>query len=173
MIEYLKYQCLTRFDAVAVNFFSFIVTLPCAKSNNLCTSVRYVFPYWVASHANLTQNELTDKAAKLAADNAANNAKSHVSLSTLNALTRRNTRRKWQRAWNRSDTGLHELFPGYKSLHHHPAESKLIRVLSGHFRLNNHMHRLGLADNPCCESGPARQTVSCVLMDCPLLSTQR
>ncbi len=53
------------------------------------------------------------------------------------------------------------------------AESKLIRVLSGHSRLNNHMHRLALADDPCCECGPARQTVSHIRMDCPLLSTQR
>ncbi len=118
--------------------------------------------YWIAGHANLAQNELADKAAKSAADSAANNAESHVSLSTLKALTRRNTRRKWQRAWNRSDSVLHELFPaipklGCNSLHHGNAESKLIRVLSGHSRLNNHMHRLGLTDHPCCECGPARQ----------------
>ncbi len=77
-----------------------------------------------------------------------------------------------------SDSVLHELFPAipklvYKSLDHRHAESKLIWVLSGHSRLNNHMHRLGLADDPCCECGPARQTVSHVLMECPLLSTQR
>ncbi len=134
--------------------------------------------YWIAGHANLAQNELADKAAKSAADSAANNAESQVSLSTLKALTRRNTQRKWQKAWNRSDSVLHELFPvipklGYKSLHHRHAESKLIRVSSGHSRLNNHMHRLGLADDPFCDCGPARQTVSHVLMDCLLISTQR
>ncbi len=132
----------------------------------------------VAGHANLVQNELADKAAKSAVDSAANNAESHISLSTLKLLIRRNTLRKWQRAWNRSHSILHELFPaipklGYKSLHHCSAESKLIRFfLSGHSRLNNHMHRLGLADDPCCGE-PACQTVSHVLMDCPLLSTQR
>ncbi len=87
-------------------------------------------------------------------------------------------KRQHQQAWNRSDSILQELFPaipklGYKYLHHHPTESKLIRVLSGHSRLNNHMHWLGLADDPCCECGPARQTVSHVLMHCSLLSTQR
>ncbi len=132
--------------------------------------------HWVAGHANLAQNELADKGAKSAADSAANNAESNVSLSTLKALTKKNTWRKWQRAWNSSDSVLDDLFPaipklGYKSLHHRHAESKLIRVLSGHSRLNNHM--LALAYDPCCEYGPARQTVSHILMDCPLLSTQR
>ncbi len=70
----------------------------------------------------------------------------------------------------RSDSVLHELFPaipklGYKSLHQRHAESKLIRVLSGHSRLNNHMHRLALADDPCCECGPARRPVAHVLMN--------
>ncbi len=31
----------------------------------------------------------------------------------------------------------------------------------------------GLDNDPCCECGPARQTLSHILMDCPLLSTQR
>ncbi len=91
---------------------------------------------------------------------------------------RKNTRRKWRRAWNRSNSILHELFPaipklGYKSLHHRHAESKLIMVLSGHSRLNNPYTMFGLDNDPCCECGPARQTLSHILMDCPLLSTQR
>ncbi len=38
--------------------------------------------------------------------------------------------------------------------------------------LNNHMHRLCLADDFCCDCKPAWQTVSHVLMECPLLCTQ-
>ena len=48
-----------------------------------------------------------------------------------------------------------------------------IRVISGHSRLKDHMHKIKLAENPCCSCSEARQTARHIIMDCPTLSVQR
>ena len=35
------------------------------------------------------------------------------------------------------------------------------------------MHKIKLAENPCCSCSEARQTVKHIIMDCPTLSVQR
>ena len=51
--------------------------------------------------------------------------------------------------------------------------ARVIRVISGHSRLKDHMHKINLAENPCCSCSEARQTVRHIIMDCPTLSVQR
>ena len=137
--------------------------------------------HWVAGHVNLEPNELADQAAKVAASQAIVRAPdSLLSHATVKKDIRNYIIQKWQREWNRGESGreTHELFPTvpnrrFYSSFSRSSESKLIRIASGHNRLNNHMHKLKLTESPCCECSDARQTVQHILMDCPIFTEQR
>ena len=104
----------------------------------------------------------------------------YLSLTTIKRKIRQLVNQKWQREWNRGESGrqVHNLFPKipttrYISKFSRNKESRIIRVISGHSRLKDHMHKIKLAENPCCSCSEARQTVRHIIMDCPTLSVQR
>ena len=73
---------------------------------------------------------------------------------------------------------MHKCYPvrcttRYKSHISSQAESKLIRLLSGHNCLKEHLHRINVADTPNCNCGLDRQSTEHVLLHCPNLSKQR
>ena len=137
--------------------------------------------YWIAGHVDLEPNEMADKSAKEAVFLDDVRALDHyLSLTTIKRKIRQLVNQKWQREWNRGESGrqVHNLFPKipttrYISKFSRNKESRIIRVISGHSRLKDHMHKIKLAENPCCSCSEARQTVRHIIMDCPTLSVQR
>ena len=139
--------------------------------------------HWVAGHANLQPNELADQAAKLAARSAEDDTVSiSTSYNTVKGNIRRYVTNKWQKSWNMTSkhTGPHvySLYPkvpvlSYKSTHNRKVESRLLRIVTTHTALNEHMHRIGLSESPMCNCGTDRQTVEHVIMKCPLLHDER
>ena len=64
----------------------------------------------------------------------------------------------------------HELSP----THMHKQQVILVRLRTGHNRLNSHMHcKLKLAPSPTCPCGREEQTVEHVLQRCPLYEATR
>ena len=126
-------------------------------------------------------NEMADKSAKEAVFLDDVRAQDHgLSLTTIKRKIRQLVHQKWQREWNRGESGrqVHNLFPTiptnrYISKFSRNKESRVIRVISGHSRGKDHMHKINLAENPCCSCSEARQTVRHIIMDCPTLSVQR
>ncbi len=87
---------------------------------------------------------------------------------------------RWQRAWDREEAGreVHEFFPAVPkdNLVSHmdrKLESAMIRAITGHNRLNHHMHKIGLQESPCCDCGNQRQTVRHILLECGDLTHHR
>ena len=136
--------------------------------------------YWIPGHAELEPNEAADKAAKEAAQEASvSEIRISPSLNVVKNIIRRQVITKWQKSWNWSDqstsTECYRLLPvvpkqRYKSsvTHNRSLETKFIRLLSGHSRLNNHIHKLFPTESACCECGNERQTVRHVMMDCTI-----
>lgn len=137
--------------------------------------------HWVAGNVNLKPNELADQAAKhavsLVKDESTNQT---LALSTIKKQIKSHLNKKWQREWNRGETGrnVYELCPiipsnKFISIQSRRKESKLLRIISGHSCLKDHMHKLNLSESPCCECSDERQTVQHIVMDCPLYNEER
>lgn len=138
--------------------------------------------YWVPGHADLHPNELADKAAKVAANESLDTElPDHITISMMKNSIRRHILSKWDRAWHTVAGGsyIHEHIPNiprsrYISTHSRSSETKYLRLLSGHTRLNDHMNKLFPDEyNPCCQCSRERQTISHFLIDCPIFSAQR
>ena len=131
--------------------------------------------YWIAGHVSLEPNELADKSAKEAASLAKNQAcKGLLSSSIAKAEIKNAINIEWQRQWDRGVSGrnVHELLPlipkkRLVSTQSRKRGAKVLRLISDHSRLKNHMYKLNLSDSPCCQCGRERQTPHHVLMECP------
>ena len=133
--------------------------------------------YWVPGHADLEPNETADKAAKEAAHEASlQKNKVQPSLNVIKNIIRKHIYTKWQKAWNRyAYTECYNLLPVVPKYRYtsnvtksRVLESKFFRLLSGHSRLNDHIHKLFPIESPCCECGNERQTVKHIMLECTI-----
>ena len=136
--------------------------------------------YWIPGHAHFEPNELADQAAKSAANQASTtNATTPSTILAIKSCLRKEATNKWQRAWNReSGSECYQHIPvvprtRYKSTHNRALESKYLRLLTGHSRLKNHIHKLFKEESPCCDCSQERQTPIHIVMECPLHSEAR
>jgi ribonuclease HI len=137
--------------------------------------------HWVPGHVDLVPNELADKAAKAAAMEARqDNVSTTISLQTVKGKIRLYTRERWQKIWNTSDTGrnVHDHFPviptgRFISVCGRNPEVKYLRLITGHHRLKNHLHKLNLSETPCCDCSDERETPAHVMLHCPLYTHER
>ena len=114
---------------------------------------------WIPAQCGILGNEQADILAKEGArgEQHVNN----VSFSEKNALIRALTNPKLQR-------------DDYKHLLSRKQQVILVRLRTGHSRLNSHMHRkLKLAPSPTCPCGREEQTTEHVLQRCPLYKATR
>ena len=84
----------------------------------------------------------------------------------------------WKKEWSESSHGwvTRQFFPappGPGLLAARPLSHQLTQVLTGHCRLNAHMHKMGLVSSPACECGYRDETVRHFLFDCPAFDRQR
>ncbi|XP_063952156.1 uncharacterized protein LOC135153466 [Lytechinus pictus] len=140
---------------------------------------------WIAGHANIMGNELADQLAKDAALEAASSSSlaSAITLHKESAKTmRKNTEKLWQRRWDRSTKGrwTYQLQPtvARKSAHSslpRSTEVKLMRMLTGHTKLNDNMHRIFPHNHPSpnCSCNRDRETIEHVLLHCSLYESSR
>jgi hypothetical protein len=138
--------------------------------------------HWTPGHIDLQQNEMADKKAKQAAEEAKELPSNHAQLTIKDAksITKEALRNRWQRQWNRTQdsTLMKYCYPKvcttrYKSVTSPTAESRLIRLLSGHNCLKEHMYRIKFAQTPNCPCGLSIQNTEHVLISCPNLAKQR
>ena len=138
--------------------------------------------HWTPGHIDLEENELADKAAKEAATEAKSLApdSSQLTIRDAKSIVRKALTARWQRQWNRTQKQslMHKCYPvrctaRYKSHTSTQAESQLIRLLSGHNCLKEHMHRINLADTPNCNCGLDIQNTEHILLHCTKFSKQR
>lgn len=134
--------------------------------------------YWIPGHAQFGPNELADQAAKNAANDALiQDVGTPSSMSSLKSSLKTVTHKKWQKSWERGSECYHNLksIPKtrYISTHNRKLESKYIRLLTGHSRLNDHLSKLFPIDTPCCDCSRERQTPQHIVMACPLYDNPR
>ena len=136
---------------------------------------------WIPGHVELEPNELSDLAAKHSAESYKHlPTPEYRGLGHIKHLIRKESKLKWQRYWDNTSrhTTLHHHRPhiptgNYKSFSNKAAESKYIRLITGHNKTHNRMHSIKLRDSPNCDCGTDRQTEEHLLMSCPLHTTSR
>ena len=143
---------------------------------------RKVNLHWTPRHIDLQQNEMADKMAKQAAEEAKELplGQAQLTIKDAKSIIKEALRDRWQRQWNRiqDSTLIQSCYrkvctTRYKSVMSPTAESCLIRLLSGHNRLKEHMHRIKYAQTPNCSCGLGIQNTEHVLISCPNLAKQR
>ncbi len=149
---------------------------------------------WIPGHAGIKSNDLADQAAKEAATKAShlsrNQDESDISLSVCNQQLKHITVKQWQLKWDSQDTGRHThalvpLVPKCptrdilgKSISR-CGEVRLNRLRSGTHLLRAHPYRQSLDQrageevSSICECTHAIQDTDRVLLECPLLHTER
>ncbi len=138
--------------------------------------------HWTPGHIDLEENELADKTAKQAATEA--KALPHntteLTIKDARSVVRKALIARWQRQWNRSQQKslMHKCYPvrstaRYKSHTSIQAESQLIRLLSGHNCLKDHMYKIKLAQTPNCPCGLDIQNSEHIMLNCTKFTKQR
>ena len=143
----------------------------CLKSNNCLVHI-----YWTPGHIEVPQNETADHFAKKAAMEA-KALPSPTYVPTLNEVKgqiKTVLTNRWQRRWDRTnkDSLMYTCYPTvsttrYKSATSIQAESRLVRILTGHNSLKEHLYRIKYAETPNCPCGHDRQTGEHLLLNCP------
>ncbi len=132
---------------------------------------------WIAGHADVSPNELADKAAKEAAQAASmwTGAQPPVTLQDAKCAIRNATIHAWKRQWDLQPEGRHTHsilpIPSTKPLKPDPSrriDVMLSRLRSGHTLLAEHSHRMKVTDSPNCQCGQDRGTITHFLFHCPL-----
>ncbi|KAK7088755.1 hypothetical protein V1264_022638 [Littorina saxatilis] len=129
-----------------------------AKALQMVRQTRRVVLQWIPAHCGIPGNERADELAKEGAveDQPENSVSFSEQKTIIKALMRPRT--------NRDD---------YHTLSREQ-QVKLIRLRTGHNRLNAHMNRkFKLAPSPTCACGQEDQTAEHILQRCPLLDEER
>ena len=138
--------------------------------------------HWVVGHTGLAPNELADIKAKDAAMDAALlvDTPHPVTIKDIKRDARAHTIKIWQRRWDRLNEKrlIHRCHPKIRSMRlrskvSKQAESALIRLITGHNNLFEHMSRCRLKDTPNCPCLTGRQNAEHILLHCPTMFTQR
>ena len=132
--------------------------------------------HWTPGHIDLNENELADKKAKQAAKESTALPLNHCQLTIRDAksIIKEALTNRWQRQWKRAqaDSLMHQCYPKvnttrYRSVMSIKAESRLLRLISGHNCLKEHMYRIKFAATPNCSCGLDVQSAEHVLINCP------
>ena len=132
---------------------------------------------WIAGHADVSPNEIADKAAKEAAQTASVwlGAPPSVTLQDAKCAIRNATIQAWKRQWDLQPEGRHTHsilpVPSTKPLKPDPCrriDIMLSRLRSGHTLLAEHSHKMKLAESPNCLCGKDRGTIAHFLFNCSL-----
>ncbi|KAK7092453.1 hypothetical protein V1264_008193 [Littorina saxatilis] len=129
-----------------------------AKALHIVRQTRRVVLQWIPAHCGIPGNERADELAKEGAveDQPENSVSFSEQKTIIKALMRPRT--------NRDD---------YHTLSREQ-QVNLIRLRTGHNRLNAHMNRkFKLAPSPTCACGQEDQTAEHILQRCPLLDEER
>ncbi len=96
----------------------------------------------------------------------------------IRAKIRSHSLPKWNTVWQTSHTGAitRLFFPDIYStniLRGRDIDHLTIQILTGHSRLNGHLHRMKLIQHPACLCGAPIETVQHFLFSCPIFNPQR
>uniref|UniRef100_A0AAG5DTQ8 RNase H type-1 domain-containing protein n=1 Tax=Anopheles atroparvus TaxID=41427 RepID=A0AAG5DTQ8_ANOAO len=136
---------------------------------------------WVPSHCNIPGNEKADSLAKVGAQ-AGELFERQVCRDDLFLLVRRYTNLNWQEHWDTDDLGrwLHSIIPNVSSkawFRGLNQSSEFIRVMSrlmsNHYRLDAHLHRIHLVDSNICSCGNGYEDIEHAVWQCQELNACR
>ena len=116
---------------------------------------------WVGGHIDLKPNDLADDLAKKAAEEARGLTESPpLSYSEFKNLIKVSSLKKWQTYWtnNSSSLNVKELHPKvstkrYISVTNKSVETKHMKIVSRHNKLQIHHHKIGFSKTSSCECG--------------------
>ncbi|KAK7115514.1 hypothetical protein V1264_001365 [Littorina saxatilis] len=129
-----------------------------AKALQMVRQTRRVVLQWIPAHCGIPGNERADELAKEGAveDQPENSVSFSEQKTIIKALMRPRTNRDDYHTMSREQ------------------QVNLIRLRTGHNRLNAHMNRkFKLAPSPTCACGQEDQTAEHILQRCPLLDEER
>ena len=157
--------------------------------------------YWVKAHSGIKGNEMADREAKRAAHAAASLPPDDPTLlsiddetsflSTQSALTR--CREQWNNQWvNPAQSHIHEhtkqllptiddateLFHSVLVKLRTPHRRLIMRLLSGHVKLDDYMETISISPSPYCaycstKGNDIEETIEHFLLDCGVFAAQR
>ena len=136
---------------------------------------------WVGGHIDLKPNDLADDLAKKAAEEARGLTESpSLSYSEFKNLIKLSSLKKMADLLDKNSSSLNvkEFHPKvptkrYISVTNKSAESKHMKIVSGHNKLQIHRHKIGFSKTSSCECGYPIQDEKHIMLHCPIyLSSQ-
>lgn len=129
---------------------------------------------WVPSHCSIPGNEKANSLAKVGAKEG-DVYERQIAFDEFFALARRETLISWQQKWRDGEMGrwLHSIFPQvskkqwFKGLGMSRDFIRVMcRLMSNHYSLSAHTHRIGLSESNLCVCGVADQDIEHVVWGC-------